>query len=572
MGRQDNGNIDPTLRALGSLGRYQMMQIAIISLSTIGSAYQLLGNIFIGRHVTSYQCAGPGNDSSQATELSALIFNSSHVTYGQCEITVSNDNFSSDAQQYPCVYGYDYEFRRDLSFRTEFDLVCDRKLLGGLAQTFVIMGQGIGAVIASAFSDRFGRKMVLVLSQLGLLTFGVAVGFAPSFSVLAVLKFMLGALQQGVVTTSVTMSLEMFPAEYRSLKTLIGSTFWGVCSASLALLAYLMQDYNWRHLQFLLSAMSLVAVGQWWYVDESLRWLVANGKKEATLKVLKRAARTNRVDLDHVIKTLEASTTHEEMETLTNGDQHQDKDLPTQVTSIPEVDEELLHTLEEKQTKKLTLLDLFRNRRLLRNAALMWFAWFTCAFTFFALYMMSTSLHGDRFLNYFLTALMELPPSILFYLVVDRVGRKWATRPFFALAGLGLLCSGIFRMYAENTAMRTLSVVSAMLGMVGASGMFGAIFFFTPELFPTNMRTQALGVASLAGRCGGMIAPFMNNLADIAVWAPGALISSLCFLVVVVISFLPETKGRELPNTVEDIELWYQAEEEKGDGNSTVTK
>ena len=32
--------------------------------------------------------------------------------------------------------------------------MCDRKLLGGLAQSFVIMGQGIGAVIASIFSDR----------------------------------------------------------------------------------------------------------------------------------------------------------------------------------------------------------------------------------------------------------------------------------------------------------------------------------------------------------------------------------------------------------------------------------
>ena len=36
----------------------------------------------------------------------------------------------------------------------QFDLVCDRKLLGGLAQSFVVMGQGVGAVITSIFSDR----------------------------------------------------------------------------------------------------------------------------------------------------------------------------------------------------------------------------------------------------------------------------------------------------------------------------------------------------------------------------------------------------------------------------------
>ena len=35
-----------------------------------------------------------------------------------------------------------------------------------------------------------------------------------------------------------------------------------------------------------------------------------------------------------------------------------------------------------------------------------------------------------------------------------------------------------------------------MLGMVGASGTFGAVFFVTPELFPTNMITQATGLSS----------------------------------------------------------------------------
>ena len=61
-------------------------------------------------------------------------------------------------------------------------------------------------------------------------------------------------------------------------------------------------------------------------------------------------------------------------------------------------------------------------------------------------------------------------------------------------------------------ALRTLSVVSAMLGMVGASGTFGAVFFVTPELFPTNMITQASGLSSFIGRLGGMLSPFMTDL------------------------------------------------------------
>lgn len=44
--------------------------------------------------------------------------------------------------------------------------------------------------------SRFGRKKVLVASQLGLMTLGVAVGFSPSYSVLAFLKFVIGGLEQ----------------------------------------------------------------------------------------------------------------------------------------------------------------------------------------------------------------------------------------------------------------------------------------------------------------------------------------------------------------------------------------
>ena len=54
--------------------------------------------------------------------------------------------------------------------------------------------------------------------------------------------------------------------------------------------------------------------------------------------------------------------------------------------------------------------------------------------------------------------------------------------------------------------------------------------------------------------------------ADVVVWAPGAIVGSLCFLVVFVMHFLPETKGRELPNTVEDIERWYHDDQGKTNG------
>ena len=73
-----------------------------------------------GRKVTWQQCAAPDNSSEIAAQLPYSVdWNSSQVKYGECEITVSEDNFTDDSHQYSCPYGYDYDYRKELSFRTE---------------------------------------------------------------------------------------------------------------------------------------------------------------------------------------------------------------------------------------------------------------------------------------------------------------------------------------------------------------------------------------------------------------------------------------------------------------------
>ena len=60
------------------------------------------------------------------------------------------------------------------------------------------------------------------------------------------------------MTGLATMSIELFPMEHRSLQVLVGSVLWGLGSSSMALAAYLLREHPWRHLQFALSAASLL--------------------------------------------------------------------------------------------------------------------------------------------------------------------------------------------------------------------------------------------------------------------------------------------------------------------------
>ena len=41
------------------------------------------------------------------------------------------------------------------------------------------------------------------------------------------------------------------------------------------------------------------------------------------------------------------------------------------------------------------------------------------------------------------------------------------------------------------------------------SGAFGVAYLYTTELFPTQVRNQALGVASIGARLGGILSPIV---------------------------------------------------------------
>ncbi|KAL8611901.1 hypothetical protein ACOMHN_033646 [Nucella lapillus] len=660
-------DIDPVLHSLGPRGRFQLWQMVLVSMGGMCAQNQLFDIIFIGQDVP-FRCAAP-NTTSGPPDLPDVTATST-IRYDKCSIIVTN-NVSNVVKEstYDCVYGYEYDRAIDASFMSEFGLVCDRYLLVSLVQTILVLGQAFGAFGSSIISDRIGRKPVLIGSQLGLLIGGMAIGASPSYPALVIFKFFVGSCQQGVVAGISTLGIELYPCQHRSLSALIIALWWAAGGCSMALFAYLLRQSSWRVLQYSLTSLSVIMVLlQFFLMEESVRWLAANGRKQAVMRVLQRAARANGKNLGVVLATLhrcqQQSTDSSQGERLNtvdglvpsashrpvslviderrgvdddNNDENnagqkepakdgthsgtitEQKGLNLDIdakngnsvgenglsgssvgenglsgssvgenglsgSSVAENglngtekdgagDKELKAVVGEgrseveekelslKASRRLTVLDMFRHRTLRFNALLTFFAWFTVAFVVFTLYLMSTSYAGDPYLNYFLAALMEAPPAFIIYFGVDRLGRKLTVQGLFALAGVGCIASAICLVFPDNSTLARMSSIFALVGILGGSGAFGGLFFYTPEYFPTNMRNQALGTGSTVGRVGGMIAPFMKNFSLIVLWGPGVITGSLCVLVVICVYFLPETRGKQLPTDIEEIEAWYTKKE-----------
>ena len=129
-------------------------------------------------------------------------------------------------------------------------------------------------------------------------------------------------------------------------------------------------------------------------------------------------------------------------------------------------------------------------------------------------------------------------------LLIDRTGRKaWFTGAF-VLAGCSLCLLG----YLGASSADTVFVLTG-LTLFGITSLNLAIYLYTPELYPTRLRAQGVGIALAWSRVAGMVAPpvigwGMSNDGLAAVFAGLGVIALLAALATVF--FAIETKQRVL--------------------------
>lgn len=87
---------------------------------------------------------------------------------------------------------------------------------------------------------------------------------------------------------------------------------------------------------------------------------------------------------------------------------------------------------------------------------------------------------------------------------------------------------------------------------MGITGAFCTTYAYTPEVYPTSVRTTGLGVASAFARVAGILTPYIaKSLGEWHFWLPIVIYSSTCFLASFASLGLPlETSKRELTDVV----------------------
>ncbi|CAI6367334.1 unnamed protein product [Macrosiphum euphorbiae] len=403
-----------------------------------------------------------------------------------------------------------------------------------LATTVVFMGMMLSLPFWGSFSDKFGRKTALTLCSVLLFYFGILSSMSPNYTWLLVLRGLVG-FAIGCSPQSVTLYAEFLPCKQRAKCVVLLDCFWALGACFEVLLALIvMPTLGWKWLLVLSTAplLGFACVCPW--LPESAKYLVTNGQTDKAIETLKKVAYDNgkpmllgRLVVDDVV-------------------------------------------LEEKRGRFTDLL----LPQLRVSSILLWFIWLVCAFCYYGIVLMSTGLFESSYNNrtcsanlgsgifktvqsctaesHYLTTrdyidllwttLAEFPGIFATIFVIDRFGRKITLVFQFTLFAITLF---LLFQYAKNRVLLTIILFLAR-GII--AGVFQAVYVYTPEVYPTPLRSIGVGTCSAMARLGAMVTPYVAQVllkssfnTSIIIYITAALLAAIAS------SLLPiETKGRDM--------------------------
>ncbi|XP_059608122.1 solute carrier family 22 member 3-like [Phlebotomus argentipes] len=428
---------------------------------------------------------------------------------------------------------------------SEWDLTCPaNEWKMSLVGTINNVGQFIALPITGFISDRFGRKTALTVGTIISGVFGIIKSFSVNYPMFLTVELLESGLGSGAYSACFVYGMEAVGASKRLLGGVIMTSTYALGQAFYGLIAMWTKDWRSMIRMSANSAISInntilcVLIDRWayspalllilyfWIMPESLRWLLASGRFHRARRLIKKVAKVNRVTLsEESQKVLD--------EKVAGSDR-----LPTELDA------------EASPKNPYPLRTVCHSPILLWRLATCSFVWMTNAFVYYGLVLNSVAIGGDKYVNFILICLIELPAFVICYLIVDRAGRRITLSISLLIAGLSCLA----QLFLPTEGVEAVKLVLFLTGKFSITVSFTTLYLFTNELFPTELRHSLMAFCSMMGRLGGIVAPQTPLLGKYVEFLPMTLFFSTAFISSLIILQYPETLNTTLPDTVQEAE------------------
>ncbi|KAM9665246.1 solute carrier family 22 member 7 [Trichechus inunguis] len=520
------------LHQVGGFGPFQLWNVALLALPRMLLPLHFLLPIFLAA-VPAHHCALPGapdNFSYQDEWLEAHLPQESDGTLSSClrfthprplsnTTLVGRGHSAGELEGEPatvaCPQGWEYDHSEFSStIVTEWDLVCEQKSLNQATSTFFFAGVLVGAVAFGYLSDRFGRRRLLLVAYVSTLVLGLASAASVSYTMFAITRTLTGAALAGFTIIVMPLELEWLDVEHRTVAGVLSSIFWTGGMMLLALVGYLIRDWRWLLLAVTLPcAPGILSL---WWVPESARWLLTQGRVEEAQRYLLRCARLNGRPV---------------------GEDSLSREALSKVAA------------QERVVRRPSYLDLFRTPRLRHISVCCMVVWYGVNFSYYGLSLDVSGLRLNAYQTQLLFGAAELPSKLLVYLSVRRAGRRLTQAGTLLGAAVAL---GVRIIVPSNNGFW--GTAMAVMGKGFSEAAFTTAYLFTSELYPTVLRQTGMGLTALVGRLGASLAPLAGLLDGVWLSLPRLIYGGITLLAACTALLLPETRQVQLPETIQDVE------------------
>ncbi|EDV20806.1 uncharacterized protein TRIADDRAFT_60690 [Trichoplax adhaerens] len=453
------------------------------------------------------------------------------------------------------------------------DLDINRNNKGWLSIAFMI-GLATSASIYGRFADVYGRQKILVILLLINLIGMLASAFAYNYLMLVIMFGLIGSTYAGITTIVHSYLLEFFPRRYRGRAAAVLSSFLIFGNVYSSLIGLLILPYsfyspigaiyftNWRLYLLVGSIPSLLSFCVLLFMPRSLRFVLAKNDKKGFRDVLNKINQINnccKTTDDSYQQVIYCKVGHHDLRVEeTSKDVKNDKGN-TFLQDIREL-------LQPPWRKRLLLISLVWLGYCVADQGLT--IWLPTVIAHYVnsktcwhhhhsgMYNLSwNTTHSSHnvasdcqsgnnirtvILNIFLGHLISIPIAILCVLLINRIGRKALYIILASMSGLSILLLLII------DTMQSSMIIACIFTSISTNGWTPCKIWST-ELFRTEFRTTALGIASMMGHLGSILGMIIfAALFYISCTATLIILSALGLLTAVAAIFLPDTTNADI--------------------------
>ncbi|WP_379134362.1 MFS transporter [Paenibacillus sp. sgz500958] len=198
-------------------------------------------------------------------------------------------------------------------------------------------------------------------------------------------------------------------------------------------------------------------------------------------------------------------------------------------------------------TKKIAVVWSSQYRR---STIMLWILWFTVIFSYYGMFLWLPTvmmLKGFSLVKSFgyvlIMTLAQLPGYFTAAYFIEKFGRKFVLVVY-------LLLTAISAAWFGNSTTEGMLIAAGICLSFFNLGAWGGMYAYTPELYPTAVRSTGSGLATSFGRIGGIIAPLLVGYLverSVGIGSIFMMFFVTIFIGATAVFFLgKETKGMEL--------------------------